>query len=116
MCIATPVRVIAAHGRSARCVDSDGREDDVDTTLVQATKPGDWLLVFHGAAREVIDAGRAYAIDRALRALAQVLRGDTSGIDAAFADLVGRTPTLPPTIAAPPRAPTDRPESRGRIK
>ncbi|MGA2710323.1 MAG: HypC/HybG/HupF family hydrogenase formation chaperone [Steroidobacteraceae bacterium] len=97
MCIATPMRVMrilpAAH--FAECADRLGVETRVDLALVGAVEAGAWLLVFMGAAREIIDADRALQIDRALGALESALAGDLSAIDAAFPDLVGREPQLP---------------------
>jgi len=97
MCVATPMRVLHVHPglTAARCVDRHGVEADVDLSLVDAVDSGAWLLVFLGAAREIVDAERALQIDRALGALEAALRGDVDSIDAAFPDLAGRIPTLP---------------------
>jgi len=95
MCVATPMRVLAVHDFTARCVDRQGAEATVDLRLVGSVEPDAWVLVFLGAAREILDAARAGEIDRALDALDAALRGDASAIDAAFADLVGREPQLP---------------------
>jgi len=96
MCVATPMQVLralpAAH--FAECIDRRGVEMNVDLALVGAVEPGAWLLVFLGTAREIIDMNRALQIDRALGALEAALAGDSSAIDAAFADLVGREPQL----------------------
>ena len=95
MCIATPMRVLSVRSGYARCVDRHGVEADLDLTLVGRVEPQQWLLAFHGSAREVIDAARAQEIDLALAAVEAVMRGDPAAIDAAFPDLVGREPQLP---------------------
>jgi hydrogenase expression/formation protein HypC len=95
MCIATPMRVLSASPQTALCIDRHGVEASVDLALVGPVDAGAWLLVFIGAAREIIDEERARQIDRALGALEAALRGDASAIDAAFPDLVGREPQLP---------------------
>lgn len=94
MCIAIPMRVEEPLGDTAWCSGREGRKL-VDLSLVGPQPAGAWLLTFLGAAREVIDAERAANTDRALDALAAVLAGEEAGIDAAFADLVSRSPELP---------------------
>jgi hydrogenase expression/formation protein HypC len=95
MCIAHPMQVLAAHGGMATCRDASGQEVAIDLSLVGEVPAGAWLLCFLGAAREVIPEQRALDIRRALGALEGAMRGDTSAIDAAFPDLVGREPQLP---------------------
>ena len=95
MCIAVPMRVLTVSEGSALCADADECQSRIDLALVGPVAPGDWLLTFLGAAREIIDAERALSIARALRALAGVMRGDAAAIDAAFPDLIGREPQLP---------------------
>lgn len=95
MCIATPMQVLTTRAGLAQCVDRHGQHADVDLALVGAVDAGAWLLVFQGAAREIVDAARAADIDRALTALDALQRGDPSLIDGAFADLIGREPQLP---------------------
>ena len=95
MCIAIPMQVLSAELGAAICIDAQGQESHIDLSLVGAVRPGDWLLTFLGAAREIIDADRAQDINRALAALAGAMRGDRAAIDAAFADLIDREPQLP---------------------
>ena len=97
MCLGIPMQVVEADGAVAWCDGRDGRQR-IDLSLVGAQPPGTWLLTFMGAAREVMDAEAARRTDRALDALAGVLAGDASGVDEAFADLVGREPQLPPHL------------------
>jgi hydrogenase expression/formation protein HypC len=84
-------RAAWCNGREGRCL--------VDLSLVGAQPPGTWVLAFAGAAREVLDTQAAAAIDGALDALEAALAGDTAGVEAGFADLLAREPTLPPHLA-----------------
>jgi hydrogenase expression/formation protein HypC len=105
MCIGVPMQVIATDGLTARCASRDG-EQVIDTSLVGVPAPGTWLMVFLGAAREVISAETARQSQNALEALALAMRGETD-LDHLFADLIGREPQLPahlapaPTLTAP---------------
>lgn len=94
MCLGVPYRIIESTAWVARCEGLEG-EQQIDLSLVGEQPPGTWLLTFLGAAREVIDADRAAAINNALAALDAAMIGDTARIDALFADLVDREPTLP---------------------
>lgn len=66
----------------------------VDTTLVGAVRTGDWLLVFLGAAREVLDEPTALAMRDAVEAVSRIMAGDHR-IEHLFDDLIGREPQLP---------------------
>jgi hydrogenase expression/formation protein HypC len=97
MCLALPMQVIRMEGTTAVCESRNGLER-VDTMLTGALKPGQWILGFLGAAREVIDAGRAAEVGNAIDGLQAIL--NTPGnvdhlINSHFADLVGREPQLP---------------------
>ena len=80
MCLGIPVQVLECGEFFARC---QGRPEELRT----------WLLCFLDAAREVIPAERALAINSALAALEAVGSGETN-FDAFFADL-NREPQLP---------------------
>lgn len=92
MCLGIPVQVIECGEHFARCSSRDG-EVRLDISLVGQQPPGTWLLAFLGAAREVIAAERAAAIDAALSALAAA-EGGATDFSAFFADL-DREPQLP---------------------
>jgi hydrogenase expression/formation protein HypC len=94
------MRVLESEGAFAWCDGRDGRQR-IDLSLVGGQPAGTWLLTFMGAAREVMTADAAARNNRALDALAEVLAGDASGLDAAFADLVSREPQLPPHLRKP---------------
>lgn len=98
MCVGVPMQVLDVAGMRARCRGAAG-EVEIDTLLVGALQPGDWVLTHLGAAREVIDATRALQVQDALDALNAVMQGGAgdarAAIDLAFADLINRPPTLP---------------------
>lgn len=96
MCIALPMRVVVPGAFRAVC-DHDGRLVEVDMTLVGEQPAGTHLLVFLGAAREVISAERAAAVANALAALELATSG-VADVDHLFADLAGREPELPPHL------------------
>jgi hydrogenase expression/formation protein HypC len=93
MCIGVPMQVVAVDGLTAQCAARDGVHA-VDMSLAADARPGDWVMVFLGAAREVISAEAAGATLDALEALELAMRGETS-FDHLFADLIGREPELP---------------------
>jgi hydrogenase expression/formation protein HypC len=78
MCIGIPMCVLAVADGRAQARGRDG-EQTVDTRLVGRVEPGQWLLVFQGAAREALPASRAHEIDAALDLLAAALAGDAAG-------------------------------------
>lgn len=98
MCLGIPMQVIGQDTPfSARCRNGDS-ETRVDLSLVGRVEPGDWLLVFTGAAREVLTPARAAEILDALAALDAALDGRYDPA-LAFADL-DREPQLPPHLQA----------------
>ncbi len=95
MCIGIPMQVIEARGASALC-EGRGERTDIDLALVGEQPKGSWVLVFLGAAREIISAHRARQITDALDAMELALNGgDGAAIDALFPDLANREPQLP---------------------
>jgi hydrogenase expression/formation protein HypC len=81
--------------------------------LVGELPAGAWVLSFHGAARRVLDADEAAQIRAAIQALQLVLHGDDQGVDALFADLIGREPQLPAHLREQPvtaARPADAPQ------
>ena len=106
MCIGVPLQVLTvADGPQAWCVDPQnadaGQGEWLDMSLVGAQPPGTWVLAFQGAARHVMDAESAVQARAGRQALAAAMRGGAGSgaeIDALFADLVGRTPELPPHL------------------
>ena len=105
MCIGIPMQVAEPRSRYALCR-ADGESREVDMILVGEQPAGTWVLVFLGAAREVIAGEDAARIGDALRALALIAQGETD-VDHLFADLTGREPELPehlrPHTSLPPK-------------
>ncbi len=98
MCLGIPVQVLACGEHFALCAGRHG-EQRIDISLVGPQAVGNWLLCFLDAAREVIDAERAAAINAALAALEAVQSGETD-LSAFFADL-DREPQLPEFLRTP---------------
>jgi hydrogenase expression/formation protein HypC len=98
MCLGIPMQVVEAGEFQALC-EGSGRRERVDLILVGPQPAGAWLLVFLGAAREVLDATTAAQITGALSALQSILAGNPH-IDHHFADLVARQPERPETLIA----------------
>lgn len=92
------------EGSTALCQGRNGVER-IDTLLTGDLEPGQWILSFLGAAREVIDAERAAQVAEALTALESLLHGEGSTealIQSGFADLVAREPQLPEFLRPKP--------------
>ena len=89
------MRVIEAHAHFAICESGDTRKR-VNTLFVGDVAPGQWLLVFLDSAREVLSEEQALQLRNALRAVDEVMQGN-SDVDHLFADLVDRDP-LPPHL------------------
>lgn len=93
MCIGVPMQVIESGFGQARCRNGD-QVEIIDMVLVGDVMPGTWVMVFLGAAREVITEDMALKNRAALDALDLVMRGETD-IDHLFSDLINREPELP---------------------
>ena len=100
MCMAIPMRVISVDELGGAVCTGRNGEARVDTMLTGPLEPGQWVLTFLGAAREVVSAEEAKKVDDALDALDAVLHGRSVDLDAAFADLVNREPELPAHLRA----------------
>ena len=94
MCIGVPMQVQSCDGTSALCISDKGLEA-VDISLVGEQPKDTWLLVFLGAAREVISQERAAQVQQALQAMDAVMKGEPVDLDDLFADLVDKQPELP---------------------
>jgi len=93
MCVGIPARVVRIDGLQAQCESRSGR-CTIDLSLIGPVAPGNWVLTFLGAAREVIDESRARDVEAALAALDAIARGETC-LDTYFAGLADREPVLP---------------------
>lgn len=84
MCIGIPMQVIEADGRYALC-QGRGERRRINTALVGAVRPSDWLLVFLDDAREAIDAQRAAEVNAALDLVLGAMQGNALPDDIDFA-------------------------------
>lgn len=100
MCLGIPMEIVSVEGLAARCRQGD-EFHLVDLSLLPEARPGDHVLTFLGSGRRLLDAEEARLIAQALDAVAAAMSGDAAAIDHAFADLVGREPTLPAHLAPP---------------
>jgi hydrogenase expression/formation protein HypC len=97
MCVGVPMQILSVDGIAAMA--RDGVEEVmIDLSLTGAVEPGQWVLTFLGAAREVISADEAAKISDALDGLRSLMQGGDLGD--AFADLEARSPQLPPHLQA----------------
>lgn len=100
MCVGIPMRVIETGQGQALCQTRDGKDtQQVDMLLVGDLPAGSWVLVFLGAAREVLDEATARQIGDALTAVEMAMHGN-GAVDHLFADLVEREPQLPEFLQA----------------
>ena len=97
MCVGLPLCIRAIDGIAATA--SNGEESElIDLSLTPKARPGDWVLTFLGAAREVISADEAQKITAALNGLRAVMQGGGPGD--AFADIEAKVLQLPPHLQA----------------
>jgi len=93
MCVGIPLQIVSAEAGTAVC-EGRGRRERIDLALVGEQPAGTWILAYQGSAVRTLTPGEAAQTAAALDALAAVLAGDTN-VDAYFADLIDREPTLP---------------------
>ena len=101
MCLGIPMQIVSCQGSTALC-ETQGVQHQIDLSLVGGQPAGQWVLVFLGAAREVISSERAKQVQQALLAVESVMRGEPMDLDLdlLFADLVNREPKLPDHLKA----------------
>jgi hydrogenase assembly chaperone HypC/HupF len=99
MCIGEPLRVVSCDGSFAWCEAGETRER-LDMQLVGEQPVGTWVLASLGAARQVMSDLEAQRTRDARAALAAIQRGEST-VDAFFADLVDREPSLPAHLRTP---------------
>lgn len=93
MCIGIPMRVIVPFEGRAVC-EGHGGACEIDMVLVGHQPQDTWVLVFLGAAREVVSAEQATLITDALKAVGLAM-GGAPDVDSLFPDLANREPELP---------------------
>lgn len=94
MCMGVPMRLVAVEG----IVGQTAQGALVDLSLLPEAVPGDWVLNYLGAGREILTPDKAEKITAALNGLASLMAGGALGD--AFADLDNRPPSLPPHLQA----------------
>ncbi|WP_299179406.1 HypC/HybG/HupF family hydrogenase formation chaperone [uncultured Neptuniibacter sp.] len=97
MCLGIPMQIESSDAQTAICRHGEVQER-VDISLLGVQPPGTWVLVFLGAAREILSEERACQIQNALQAVAAVMQGETADVDSLFSDLLEREPQLPPHL------------------
>lgn len=95
MCIGIPMRVLHAENGMAECA-GQGRNERLNLMLVGDVLTGTWVLAHQGSALRTMSEDEALQIGEALAALEAAVTGND--VDAFFADLVAREPTLPPHL------------------
>ncbi len=95
MCVGVPMQLASVDGIAGKAVDTG---ELIDLSLTPDAKPGNWVLNFLGAARDVIDADEAAKITAALGGLRALMEGRDLGD--AFADLEDTGPQLPTHLQA----------------
>ena len=93
MCIGIPMTIVSVDDGTA-LAEGRGQRERLNTLMVGALAPGDWVLAFQGSALRSLSAEEAAQTNAALDALAAVLAGDGM-TDAHFRDLIDREPQLP---------------------
>jgi hydrogenase expression/formation protein HypC len=96
MCVGVPMQVLSCEDGMAECA-GRGRRERLNAMLLGALRPGVWVLAYQGSAVREMSEEEARQTSDALDALDAALAG-RADIDAFFADLVGREPTLPPHL------------------
>ncbi|WP_415883968.1 HypC/HybG/HupF family hydrogenase formation chaperone [Neptuniibacter sp. QD72_48] len=91
------MRIVCCDGLSAECENGDQIER-VDLSLLGEQPTGTWVLVFLGAAREVLSEQRAAEVRNALIAVQSIMQGDAADVDRLFSDLIEQPPQLPPHL------------------
>lgn len=99
MCLGIPMEIVSMDGLAAQCR-AGGESHLIDLSLLPEARPGDHVLTFLGVGRRLIDAEESRLIARALEAVAAAMDGRPADIEHAFADLIGRQPSLPAHLAS----------------
>lgn len=95
MCLGVPMKVITAKEHVALC-QHGGAVEEVSLALIDGVEEGQDLLVYLGSAIRVLDPQEASQIRDALEAVSRAASGDD--FEHLIADLVDRTPQLPPHL------------------
>lgn len=82
MCVAVPMQVVSLSPGHA-LVSGRGEQRQVNTALVDALAPGDWVLVFMDSARMRIDAASAAEVNATLDLVEAAMQQRPGAHDAA---------------------------------
>jgi hydrogenase expression/formation protein HypC len=93
---------LLVDGSGRALCEGRGQREALDLMLIGDQPAGTWVLAFRGAALRVLTAADARETNAALDALEAILAG-SANVDAHFADLIGREPTLPDHLKDPSR-------------
>ena len=97
MCLGVPMQVITAKEHVALCQHGN-KVEEVSLALIGDVEEGQELLVYLGSAVRVLDPQEATQIRDALEAVNRAAKGED--FEHLIADLVDRTPQLPPHLQA----------------
>jgi len=100
MCVGIPMQLVRCEDGMA-LAEGRNRHERLNLMLIGEQAPGTWVLAYQGSAVRVLSEDEAHQTSAALDALDAAFRGE-SDVDAFFADLVDREPTLPAHLRKQP--------------
>ena len=80
MCLAVPAKILEINDSDTALCDFNGVQKDVNVSLINDPKPGDWVIVHVGFALNRIDADEAQETLQALEAIERNAQGDNDAI------------------------------------
>ncbi len=80
MCLAVPAKILEINDSDTALCDFNGVQKDVNVSLINDPKPGDWVIVHVGFALNRIDADEAQKTLQALEAIEKNAQGDNDAI------------------------------------
>ena len=80
MGLAVPAKILEINDSDTALCDCNGVQKDVNVSLINDPKPGDWVIVHVGFALNRIDADEAQKTLQALEAIEKNAQGDNDAI------------------------------------
>lgn len=80
MCLAVPAKILEINDSDTALCDFNGVQKNVNVSLINDPKPGDWVIVHVGFALNRIDADEAQKTLQALEAIEKNAQGDNDAI------------------------------------
>ena len=80
MCLAVPAKVLTVEDTDTALCDFNGVQKDVNISLINDPKHGDWVIVHVGFALNRIDAEQAQKTLEALAAIEKTASGDNDAV------------------------------------